>query len=428
MRSLQRRLQHAMAASAMAAAVLVAASPTVSAAPVVRNVPGAYPTIQSAINAAVDGDTVLVAPGTYRERIGFRGKAIKVKSAAGAAVTVIDAGQKGPVVTFKTGEPRGAILNGFTVRNGIGLLPPHTVTPGAGINIINASPTVKANVIEFNVEGQVGAGVGINGGDALIQNNTIQHNEREWGAGLGVRAGAPVIVDNIIQDNSTGLDGSFGGGLAWFGGGDGVVRNNIIRRNSSTGSGGGVWVSTRAPRLILAQNLITDNVVNPPGGGFLAQQGGGVYWALAAGYVVNNTIANNHATHGTGIYFGGVTPFTTVMNNIVTADEGTSVIDCGMYRPTYVPYLASNNVFGADITTYAGDCAAGPIGPDNISGDPQFLDAGAGDYHLAATSPSIDAGDNTAPGLTAWDLDGNPRRVGGTFAGVVDQGVYEFQP
>src|SRR5262245_49247689 len=70
------------------------------------HVPADQPTIQSGIDAAVDGDTVLVAPGLYVERIWFMGKAITVKSSGGPAVTVIDGSGPGPssVVTFAAGE------------------------------------------------------------------------------------------------------------------------------------------------------------------------------------------------------------------------------------------------------------------------------------------------------------------------------------
>ena len=49
----------------------------------IRNVPGTYSTIQGAINASANGDTVRVAPGTYVENINFNGKAITVVSAVG---------------------------------------------------------------------------------------------------------------------------------------------------------------------------------------------------------------------------------------------------------------------------------------------------------------------------------------------------------
>jgi hypothetical protein len=63
-----------------------------------------------------------------------------------------------------------------------------------------------------------------------------------------------------------------------------------------------------------------------------------------------------------------------------------------------------------------------PGGSDNISGDPQFVNAAGGDFRLQAGSPCINQGNNTyAPGSA--DLDNNPRIVGT----AVDMGAYEYQ-
>src|SRR5258708_2632969 len=82
------------------------------------HVPGDQPTIQAGINAASNGDTVLVDPGTYYENIDFLGKAITVTSSGGAAQTIIDGGARTSTVIFETSELRNSVLSGFSVRNG----------------------------------------------------------------------------------------------------------------------------------------------------------------------------------------------------------------------------------------------------------------------------------------------------------------------
>ena len=59
---------------------------TSPAAADILHVPGDFPTIQAAIDAAMDGDEVEVHPGTYNETINFLGKAITVRSSGGAKV------------------------------------------------------------------------------------------------------------------------------------------------------------------------------------------------------------------------------------------------------------------------------------------------------------------------------------------------------
>ncbi|GAI49359.1 unnamed protein product, partial [marine sediment metagenome] len=73
------------------------------------------------------------------------------------------------------------------------------------------------------------------------------------------------------------------------------------------------------------------------------------------------------------------------------------------------------------VITYS-DVQGGWPGEGNIDADPLFVDAANADYHLQASSPCIDTGDNTAiPPSVVDDLDGNPRIING----IVDMGAYE---
>jgi hypothetical protein len=82
------------------------------------NVPGDFPAIQDAIDAAVGGDTILVSPGTYSEIINFNGKGIILKSVDGPESTIIHAKPSYPAITFDSDEGPHSILDGFTITGG----------------------------------------------------------------------------------------------------------------------------------------------------------------------------------------------------------------------------------------------------------------------------------------------------------------------
>ena len=92
----------------------------------ILEVPAEYESIQTAIDSSISGDTVLVTSATYTENINFLGKNIFVTSqyyfsgdTSDILNTVITPAQLAPVVSFENNEDSSAVLNGFTIRNGI---------------------------------------------------------------------------------------------------------------------------------------------------------------------------------------------------------------------------------------------------------------------------------------------------------------------
>lgn len=83
----------------------------------------AFKIIREGVDASSDGDTVIVAEGTYYENIHFNGKNIVLTGTdpldpETVANTVIDGNHAGSVVTFAGTETDACVLSGFTIRNG----------------------------------------------------------------------------------------------------------------------------------------------------------------------------------------------------------------------------------------------------------------------------------------------------------------------
>lgn len=384
----------------------------------VLRVPEDVATIQGAIDWATDAYTVLVAPGTYVENINFNSKQIIVRSEQGSDVTIIDGNRSAPVAVFEFGEGPESVLSGFTLRNGRSIL-------GGGINIRGASPTLNNNVIVDN-EACIGNGISILGGSPVIQGNTISNNRAVLctggdGGGIHIGGGSSAqILDNIITEND---GGDRGGGISLFSASGATIRGNILTGNSARNGGAISTVNTWDVAIV--QNVMTGN---------RAGSGGGIYWLIpccAPGpLLVNNTIADNDAEQGSGIFTDGYDTETQLINNIIAGKAGHNAVFCGNSRDQNPPILKSNNIFTPAGPAYGGICANQTGINGNISADPLFLDPASGDYRLDVGSPSIDIGDNTAPKLPVKDLATNNRIVDGDENGqaIIDMGAYEFFP
>ncbi|MEJ2647986.1 MAG: right-handed parallel beta-helix repeat-containing protein [Sedimentisphaerales bacterium] len=175
------------------------------------NVPTDYPTIQSAIDASVNGDEIKVAPGTYNETINFKGMAIRLYSTAGPKLTIIDGGGAQHVVQCVTSEGPDTILQGFTITGGHARGPADTDESGAGMFNNHSSPT--------------------------ISNCIFRDNIATYGGGMANRASSPMVTSCTFINNLT-LGMPCYGGAMWNIASNATVKNCIFIDNSCDFWGG----------------------------------------------------------------------------------------------------------------------------------------------------------------------------------------------
>ena len=434
-------------------------------------VPSDYPTIQGAIDNSPNGTTILVSPGTYYENIDFHGKAVALQAngASGSAVLDGSAFRNTPVVSFRSGEGRSSILDGFTVQNGS---PATSFLSAGGILILNASPTVRNSMIVQNKE----CGIASYYSSPLIEHNVISGTTHDLtssgcdiydpaselseanffvtGTGLFVYGFLPGSPETAIDGNTVLENIGYGvsvAGILLVNSGPAVISNNVINGNSShEAPGSGLEVRGDSEPFIV-QNVIFNNTINETGdyhegrnlgaGINIGVGGAGANdsFGTAPAYITNNTVAFNQVIGENGTADGGtqvdlVAPFAnvTVANNVMVGTDGDSPFDCfadGVASPE--PTLTHNDAFTYGGTaSYSGGCADALGRGGNISADPLFLAKGATEpsaLSLQLQSPAVDTGDNSAPGLGSLDFLGAARiqNAKGLPTSIIDMGAYE---
>ncbi|RKZ05589.1 hypothetical protein DRQ25_15805 [Candidatus Fermentibacteria bacterium] len=252
------------------AAALIACG---SAAAGIIEVPGDCGTIQEALDSALSGDTILVAPGTYVENIIWPDVAdLFLVSEQGPSQTIIDGDSTGTVITLLSPVvDTSTVISGFTIRNG-------AADQGGGIRCSVSSPLITGNIIEECFALSAGGGLYCAGSRVVIDGNTIRYNS----AGIPYQQGAK--------------DHTNGGGIYLTGGtGIAVISDNIITQNFSVDYGGGITCNRNT---LITGNQIIDN----QSGWF----GGGIYHLNASGTILHeNLISGNTSLWGAGITLQG---------------------------------------------------------------------------------------------------------------------------
>jgi hypothetical protein len=360
------------------------------------HVPDDHSTIQEAVDAASDGDTVLIADGVYSGpgnmdiQWDASEKHLVIMSENGRDHCIIDCKQEGRAFFLNNGQDHRDVIDGLTITDGYG-----GGNAGGAILIDSTSPRIINCLLLNNTTGGDQVDVYHGGGAISVYDNAC-----------------PIIQSNIIRGNFSGWGG---GGISFSNGASGVVENNIIDSNETQGHGGGIGLYYNSNPLII-NNLIINNFSR-------GHSGGGIYTYISNPAIINNTIAFNTTSiewvPGEG---GGISieqkPFPVIKNCIIWNNISSSTsMNIKFYRQEWLDISYCNvendlsHIF--DLKPYT-----------NIDSIPGFVDPENGNFQLVWDSPCINKGDPDSTGthLPDFDLAGNER----IFEGTVDIGAYEF--
>lgn len=386
-----------------------------------------FRTVQAAINAAAGGDEIRVAAGTYVEDLRVEGKAVILRGGyssgwvrdlaanittlqgRGADAVINLLGSDATIDGFRITGGRGSneelpdgyhgggiyskdssptitnnLIEGNDIRRGP---PPYDYYFGGGIYVFSAAQVrIVNNVIRGNAAGR-GSGVAIQAEEVLIQGNLIENNKSvgDHGGGIWMVATRSRITENEIRGNEVGRDLGYG-----WGGGLIVAGNNTyseisfnrVYENYAGGYGAGEFVDERCKAYIhhelIYGNLTKDGCEAVSAIAVDGGEGFGSEATIEHCTVVGNVCEN--AIRGNGLQVEGLSVVR--VSNCIFWNNGGDDFAVDDTSTLSVDYTCSQEAIA---------------GVGNLSQDPRFVDEAGRDFHLAAGSPCIDAGNPASP-------------------------------
>jgi len=369
------------------------------------NVPGDQPTIQAGIDAAVDGDIVLLADGTYtgvgNYNVDLKGRSITVKSSGGRDVCIVDCQGLGRGFFAYYGGVT-MTLEGLTVKNGISELNGN----GGAVKAIKlvANDCIFENNQSFNEGGAVSVG-----SSAVCTQCKFTANNTTYDGGA-INAFSVTLESCNFEDNRA----SYQGGAVdcvFF-----SFTNCVFTNNRASIRGGAVFLASRSGGTLT--NELTNCILS--GNKVTSGSGGAVYVYISSSdadyhsHFINCTFTRNNASKQGGAvncaFFSSLNDPITFKNCIIwnnVANEGQEI--------------ETNLGDGSPVITYS-DIKGGYTGSGNIDIDPLFLATDENhEFYLHPDSQCIDSGTNI--GAPGDDIDGYIRPIGGGD----DMGAYEYR-
>jgi hypothetical protein len=366
---------------------------------------GSYPTIQHAVDAARDGDTIELADGRFEgtgnRDIDLLGKAITIRSmgiTADACTIDCQGSEDDPhrAFHFHQGEDNATRVEGITIINGF------SATHGGAILCDKeSSPELAGLVITGCFANNQGGGLYATGASKpVVSSCHFVSNAARGGGAISTFGASPVIRQSRIERNR----GLLGGGIElWVSAaGEPLVEGCTFVKNRG-GSGGAMFIQQCQP-------VITDCYSSCNWGNF----GGFIFCAEASPVVKRCTSFRDTTDHwGSALhcqgrcephfisctlshgYSGGETSGSAIhvhdnsdaffTRSIVSFCTQGEAVHCSHSKATVT--FSCSDVYGNELGDWT-DCIEGQVGTQgNISSDPLFCDPGTGDLHLTAESP-----------------------------------------
>jgi hypothetical protein len=438
-------------------------------------------TISYTLNSrASDGDTILIATGTYTENLTITGITVTLRGGytisgtlwlTGTGETVINGNDADRVflihdsnsvlenltITGGKAPPAQCWGSGVWVTNGDVTIRSSTITGnagdcgGAGIEVNDdyglAHLTLESSTVSYNTGGEKGGlqvwggsasaevrdvtfvgntaneggGIAVDGSSSavIVDTHLFSNTADHGGGGIMVNASAQAQITNVVIEHNS---ADYGGGVAVRESASAFISGARVISNTANNSGGGVGIWASGPVVVMANTVISDNYGYDAAGGVAMWEPGGAFTGT------NLLVVDNRSGSGTGgIGLVGGEVGGQLMNVTVAGNDSATGFDGAEVEGPVSGFPIVNSIFwgngtdganlrGSNLNVSYSDVQGGFAGTGNINAAPLFI--GGGDYHLGVGSPCIDKG--TSAGAPAHDIEGTPRDA------APDMGAYEW--